>query len=55
MMANRSKTTKDETDLELEKVLHLSQDDLEEKCAESERKFNEAMKALLSSSEPSPL
>jgi hypothetical protein len=28
MMANRSKTTKDATDLELEKVLHLSTDDL---------------------------
>jgi hypothetical protein len=55
MMANRSKTTKDETDLGLEKVLHLSSDDMKEKCAEAERKFNEAMKALLSSSEPSPL
>jgi hypothetical protein len=40
---------------ELEKALHLSTDDLEEKCAEEDRKFNEAMKALLSSNEPSPL
>ena len=39
---------------ELEKALCLS-DNLQEECEEQDRKFNEAMKALISSNEPSPL
>ena len=32
---------------ELEKALHLSTDDLEEKCEEEDRKFAEAIRALI--------
>jgi hypothetical protein len=45
-MASRSKQ-KDQNDLELEEALCLSTNDVQEECEEQERRFTEAIQALI--------